>query len=333
MIDEVEQAIKEYSPRNMHVSVGCFGSFANSLHLPDADIDLVARSEEFRETGRKVFCQSKNKMYNLSRWLDECGLVKYGTMAVIWQAKVPIIKFVERRTNIRVDISFENETGFVANSTIRAWAEKYPEMPPLVATIKQFLAMRGLNEVFNGGLGGFTIVCLVVSMLQMLPKPTSNQETPRTPPIYGELFLRFLDLYGNRFDIKTTGIIMNPPGYFTKGVDRVRAKFNENRLTIIDPNRADNDISGGSREINQIINCFKMAHQELRLRVESFDKGQDVGGSLLLPILGGNYRPYVERQAEFRRLYDGLPRTVREFRVARLVREGHFPPLFLDWLV
>lgn len=41
----------------------------------------------------------------------------------------------------------------------------------LVLLVKAFLNQRGMNEVFTGGLGSYSIICLVVSFLQVRPPP------------------------------------------------------------------------------------------------------------------------------------------------------------------
>lgn len=135
-------------------------------------------------------------------------------MEVIAQAKVPIVKFVDRITKIKVDVSFENDTGVVANDTFLDWSRQFPAMPVLVTVIKQFLMMRGLNEVVFGGLGGFSVTCLVTSLLQHLPGIQSGDLIPEHH--LGQILMSFLDFYGNQFDIQQTGIMMRPPGYFFK---------------------------------------------------------------------------------------------------------------------
>lgn len=37
----------------------------------------------------------------------------------------------------------------------------------MVLLVKAFLAQRGMNEVFTGGLGSYSIICLVISFLQV----------------------------------------------------------------------------------------------------------------------------------------------------------------------
>ena len=152
-------------------------------------------------------------MYRFAKHLESSGLAR-STCEVIAHAKVPIVKFVDRLTGIRVDVSFDNDTGVVANDTFAGWKRQFPAMPVLVTVIKQFLMMRGLNEVQHGGLGGFSVTCLVTSLLQNMPRVQSGELIPEQH--LGEMLLELLDFYGNRMDIVRTGILMKPPGYFEK---------------------------------------------------------------------------------------------------------------------
>ena len=191
----------------------CFGSFAAGLYLPNADMDVVIISNSFRSSGYKIVCQGKNQMWRFARFLEDSGFTD-GDCEVVASAKVPIVKFVDRLTGIKVDVSFENDTGIVANDTFASWKSQYPAMPVLVTIIKQFLMMRGLNEVQHGGLGGFSVTCLVTSLLQNLPRVQSGDVIPEQH--LGEMLLEFFDFYGNRLDLARTGIMMQPPRYCDK---------------------------------------------------------------------------------------------------------------------
>ena len=137
-----------------------------------------------------------------------------GDVELIRGAKVPLVKFIDSRTGLKVDVSFENTTGLKAIETFRYWKKQYPAMPVLVTLIKHFLAMRGLNEPVNGGIGGFSVICLVVSMLQQMPDIQSRSKNGEH--YYGDLLMDFFDLYGNRFNYQTMAISLNPPGYIPK---------------------------------------------------------------------------------------------------------------------
>lgn len=195
-----------------HASVLCFGSFAAGMYLPNADMDVVIVSNSFRTTGHKVICQTRTQLQRFSEFVRSSNL---GTsVETIANARVPLIKFVDRLTGIRVDVSFENDTGILANDTFARWRKEYPAMPVLVTVIKQFLMMRGLNEVVHGGLGGFSVTCLVTSLLQNMPRVQNGELVPEQH--LGEVLVEFLDFYGNRLDTSRTGIMMRPPGYFEK---------------------------------------------------------------------------------------------------------------------
>lgn len=240
-------------------------------------------------------------MWGLSNHLAR--IAKKNTMVVIAKAKVPILKFVDQRTDLKVDISFENDSGLRAIDTFLEWKRDFPEVPQLVVIVKQLLAMRGLNEVHSGGIGGFTIICLVVSMFQLMPQEQSRSGNAQGR--LGELLLNFLDLYGNKFNRHTTGIMMNPPGYFNKQTDYCAVpKINPTGLTIVDPNRADNDISGGSKQVEAVFKCFRGALSMIQHRLDAISKGESDEKSILGCVLGGNYSSFIEQRTILRNCAD-----------------------------
>lgn len=286
------------------VEIKCFGSFAAGLYLPTADMDLVAVSQHFLGTGRPLYCQKGGKMHNLVRHLVRSGIASADSATAVTRAKVPIVKFTDIKTGIKVDISFENDSGLRANRTFQDWKLQFPDMPVIVVLIKQLLAMRDLNEVFHGGLGGFSIICLVVSMLQLMPDDDYADLTRHGS--YGALLLRFLDLYGNQFNLRGTGIMMDPPQYFDK-VRYPMAAQNANNLTIMDPNNQNNDISGGSREVHAVFEVFRKAHSQILQRMEKIQAGKDVEDSILGCVLAGNYRSFIQQRNKLFSLYGGTP--------------------------
>ncbi len=190
-----------------------FGSFVAGLYLPTADMDLVFASDGYL-SGKPARYNHRAILWKFHDYLISEGIPVTGSIEVISKAKVPLVKYVDKRTGLRVDISFENDTGLIANRTFKDWKIQYPAMPILVTVIKQFLAMRGLNEPVNGGIGGFSVTCLVTSLLQLLPQAQSGNMIPEHH--LGEILMEFLDLYGNEFNAVTTAIQFDPPGYVPK---------------------------------------------------------------------------------------------------------------------
>ncbi|QIW95201.1 hypothetical protein AMS68_000719 [Peltaster fructicola] len=299
--------------RDLEVHV--FGSFASGLYLPDADMDIVVLSKSFRRDGKPVIGVgggSSMSPRSLGSQLQRAGIVRPGTLVCIMGARVPLIKFVDALTGIKVDISFENASGLVAISTFDEWKEKYPAMPVLVVLIKQLLAMHGQNEVHSGGIGGFSIICLVVSMLQHQSKivtkvVTKTMEPPAEPAKleYSDLLMRFLELYGVRFDYRSTGIIMEPPEYYDKQND-ARVHAQDDRLTIVDPNNPSNDISGGSRNIAEVFSIFSHAHARIQQLLADLYQGRKPAGSILGCCWAANYASFDRQRKTLLSVYDAV---------------------------
>lgn len=190
-----------------------FGSYPAGLYLPTADMDLVYTSERHYNGGPPLLDMSivsdrqhmKKTLFKASRRLQQVGIATNAT--VIHGAKVPIVKFKDRLTGLDVDISFENLSGVQAQATFKKWKDQYPDMVYMVALIKQLLVMRGMNEVHTGGLGGFTIICLIISYYQHVNPQPKN---------LGAGFIGFLEYYGKKFDLATTRIQMSPPAIVNK---------------------------------------------------------------------------------------------------------------------
>lgn len=190
-----------------------FGSYMSGLYLPTADMDLAYCSRNFVNGGREKFI-SKSAIRRFIDALRSDNVAVNNKIEAVTGAKVPIGKYVDRVTGLKVDISFENKSGLIAIDTFKTWKEQWPAMPILVTVVKQFLLMRGLNEPVNGGIGGFTVICMVVSMLQLMPAIQSGDMVSEHN--LGSLVMHFFDLYGNRFNHKTTALRLNPPGYVNK---------------------------------------------------------------------------------------------------------------------
>ncbi len=195
--------------------IHCFGSFMSGLYLPTGDMDIVMCSTQFL-SNRPALFNSKKHLFKFGRFLCDSQLAEREHLEHITRAKVPLVKYIDTKTGLKVDVSFENMTGVAANETFARWKAQFPEMPLLVTLIKQLLTMRGLNEPVNGGIGGFSIICLVVSMLQLMPPVQTGAMTGENH--LGDLLMHFLDLYGNKFNYETTAISLNPPGYTPKVV-------------------------------------------------------------------------------------------------------------------
>ena len=200
--------LNEFSQKNWPGSIlKSFGSFQTGLFLPQGDMDVVL----LHKPGTRPF--PPNQCWRVTRRLEQNPIAHPMTIQTIAKAKVPLAKFVHSHTGLNVDISFDRTDGLNAINTLKQWKAQYPIMEPLVLIIKHFLTMRGLNEPVNGGIGGFSIICLVVSMLQNLP---DIQAGNMTMDRLGELLVAFFRYYGGEFDFGNVAIQLNPPALIPK---------------------------------------------------------------------------------------------------------------------
>lgn len=319
LVDKLKALVKRKWP---NANVKPFGSYMSGLYLPIADMDLVICSNEYLSGGAPIL-GTKTRLYTLKNHLVNLGVPHENDVEVIAMARVPIIKYVDGLTGLPVDISFENLTGPTAINTFLAWKEKYPAMPVLVAVIKHFLCMRGLNEPANGGIGGFSVICLVVNLFNNWPAVQSGSLDPRHH--LGEALMRFFKLYGYEFAYETTAIRMDPPGFVSKvrstssnparnakhGVQHSASKLvyrNMDRLSIIDPNDPTNDIAGGSANFPLIKTCFREAFDTLTSRMHQLKTEQTLvhgHNTILAPVFAGNYRLFRMQRVWMKGIHDG----------------------------
>ena len=113
--------------------------------------------------------QQRKILYLIANQLQQSGIGK--DVVVIAKAKVPIVKFVSIRGNFKIDISLNMNNGLNVSQRVRQLFDEVGEKTAraLVFLVKTFLSGRNMNEVYTGGLGSYSIICLVVSFLQVGP--------------------------------------------------------------------------------------------------------------------------------------------------------------------
>lgn len=286
-ISKIRNAVQTLWPdADLHV----FGSYATDLYLPGSDIDCVVNSTEGNKDG-------KGCLYQLAKYLKDKKLAT--EVEVIAKTRVPIIKFVEPESKIHIDVSFERTNGLEAAKLIREWLDSTPGLRELVLVVKQFLHSRRLNNVHTGGLGGFSIICLVYVFLHLHPRIITNEIDPKRN--LGVLLIEFFELYGKNFAYDDIAIstINGIPKYLPKAnwknLPPARSTFS---LAIQDPGDSSNNISRGSFNIPNIKKALAGAFDLLTNRcfeLEQLPLKKRRGKSIL-----GNCIKYKGKQRDFK---------------------------------
>jgi len=269
----------------------CFGSYSTDLYLPGSDIDTVVISK-----GHKY--DNRASLYKLSTYLRVHKLGK--RIETIAKAKVPIIKFVDPETGYHIDISFERDNGLTAAQIIISWIKSTPGLRELVMIVKQFLSVRRLNEVHTGGLGGFSIICLVYSFLRLHPRIVTGSIDPMDN--LGVLLIEFFELYGFNFGYDNVAIAFKnktQPIYIPKTSNQNLLNRNPFFLAIQDPQDPTNNISRGTFNLRDIKRSFGGAYEMLVNKCYEMNNAtykQRLGESILGDVIKfkGKARDFVD---------------------------------------
>lgn len=225
MRNEVVQRVRSVIQNKWpEVKVEVFGSYNTGLYLPTSDIDLVVLGN-----------WPVLPLFSVEHELRKAEITVPGSLMVLDKTSVPIVKFTDKWTEVKVDISFNMQSGLLSAKKIKGFLKQYPLLDKLVMIIKQFLYQRNLNEVYTGGIGSYSLILLIVSFLQHHPRVRADSEDANL----GILLTEFFELYGRNFNYTKVGINVDGTGsYFNK----MEHGMNESTLCIIDPADPTNNV-------------------------------------------------------------------------------------------
>ena len=164
----------------------------------------------------------------------------------------------DTNNSIQVDISFGGPThrGVQTSTLLLSMSQKYPDLVPLILTLKQFLKERDLCTTYTGGLSSYALSLMVACFLRRAGVTTSTEYGT------GHLLLHFLDFFGRAFDASRTGI----GGVGTNYTDRTHSRYSRfaaDPLYIEDPNHEDNNVGRCCFRIAQIQHAWSASYKIL----------------------------------------------------------------------
>jgi non-canonical poly(A) RNA polymerase PAPD5/7 len=130
-------------------------------------------------------------------------------VARVIPAKLPIIKCVEAATGLQMDVALGAANGCRAVDLVTAAVHANPPLRPLVLVLKALLAQQGLNEVYTGGVGSYTLLTLVLAHLKMEAAAVADGLEEAAEVLrgdFGVLLRRFLRRYGVEMDTQTMAV-------------------------------------------------------------------------------------------------------------------------------
>lgn len=272
-----------------------FGSFFTGLFLPSSDIDLVVvlKDPEMDSTDA-----SGAALRKLARAISKAGISTPRTLKVISRARVPIIKYTDAITSYPVDVSINVGSGLEGAKMMARELKNHAALSPLTLLLKHYLSLRGLNEVFSGGLGSFSLMCMLLSFLQLHPYLQCG--LIREQDNLGVLLLDFLELYSKHFHYDTVGIRCDT-GYFNRSTrtdwEHVGKQGSSVMLSIEDPQSPDNDLARGSFQMGAVRQALEHAFLVLTTRISQCEHRPIhlLSGLVWIPERTLRHRSYIRQ--------------------------------------
>lgn len=185
----LRKIIRRISPEG---SLQPFGSTVTGLALEGADLDLCLHLPNL--SGRKA---TEQVLRRIRGALDHDGM---RDVTVIGHAKVPIIKFVDPRSGIPVDISINNTLALHNSELIRRMLDAEPTARLMLLGLKHWCRRRDLSNAFQGTLSSYAWTILGLSHLirtqpGSLPNLLDRTEGEGTPTSVHMSDGRILDVW------------------------------------------------------------------------------------------------------------------------------------------
>jgi non-canonical poly(A) RNA polymerase PAPD5/7 len=208
LIEQVQRNALKTLPNHV---LELFGSERTGLALPTSDIDLRLTTKEEMEkrtmsglpptsTERFALKRDLGKLYGQMRRLNTIY-----TSVEIRHARYPLISLQDVVSSLDVQIVLSNDTSRSRWFT-KKYMEEYPYLRQLYFVIKTIFDMRGLTDVFTGGIGSYSLLMMIVASIRGMPHGNHDAVSG---------LINFLRFYCD-FDYTRTGIQIEPWWIFDK---------------------------------------------------------------------------------------------------------------------
>ncbi|XP_035849732.1 poly(A) RNA polymerase GLD2 isoform X2 [Sander lucioperca] len=157
------------------------GSSMNGLgcRSSDADLCLVLKGNN-RPDPIHVLTVLQRLFKSLS-YVERTQLIR---------AKVPILRFREKGSDLEFDLNINNTVGIRNTFLLRSYAYADLRIRPMILVVKKWARHNQINDASKGTLSSYTLVLMVLHYLQTLKEPV----LPSLQRDYPECFYAFLDI-------------------------------------------------------------------------------------------------------------------------------------------
>ncbi|KAL8950087.1 MAG: hypothetical protein Q9222_003851 [Ikaeria aurantiellina] len=278
-----------------------------AVSLPEVRIDAAHHRKSLHgRKYKKIYHKALSKVqaaFRKNRDFEDCPTLVPG--------RIPIVQATHRATGCKVQVQITSGVLRQKQYTL-AYLAEYPTLRPLYVVLRSTLEFRRLNIPFEGGLGSYALLMMIVNAL----KHASGRYDPFD---LGAQLLLVLDFYSTS-NLYRQGYSIEPPCIFQKGRKPLApgeqtARLTEEILTGIDaiskgdarkpyllclqdPADPRNDLGSKAYAIKHIQKTFAVARRILKENMEAWNHRPDHSASdpptdaLLDILLQANYRRF-----------------------------------------
>lgn len=226
VIRQTQKIIQESSS---DVKTEIFGSQRTGLVLATSDLDLRIFNEHQDGTTdpeKAPRYRYRKEALKLLRGLCQVFLTNRDyVLCHLRHARYPLISMQHNGSGLDVQIVCANDTSHSRN-VMQKYLSKHKDLAILFSVLKIMLDIRGLSDVFRGGIGSYSLFMMVVASLELWGQPmhwNGHGDPLRVRPKYGSYdksslgskLLHFLEFYAT-FDSKWNAIAVQPPKVYRK---------------------------------------------------------------------------------------------------------------------
>ncbi|RHZ52509.1 uncharacterized protein CDV56_101231 [Aspergillus thermomutatus] len=289
--------------------------------LPVPDSDRSARGVRKPSATRpKVLQTYKKLLHEVGHALQQCPSLA-GRVRVLGN-RFPVLTAIHRPTGRQ--LQFHCGEGLPASvEYIMDYQAEYPSVRPLYVTARLILEARGRYGRLQLSIGSDALVMLLVAFLKM------NHGRFQRPHCLGEQLIAFLRAYGTEVDLATTGVSVDPPGWFNAStVKRASALYAPDdlpahlrgqrslislkktaaarrnlpaasRLCVQDPTNYMNDLGRSCVRTSELQDAFSLAHDRLGACLKHWEDGEQAADvSILTRALQANFHDFENLRAK-----------------------------------
>jgi len=192
-----------------------YGSFANNLHLPGSDIDLVI-----------VGSSSPSQLSDLSQAIRLH--VPITSMSLVATAFIPVLKveITLDSLDVRIDITQQDprHTGVKCSQIVKRKIEAIPRLREVNLVVKHLFQLCDFTEPFKGGISSYGTFLMVLYFFQHHMPPCEDRYSLAEPLLH---FLNFYAWNFNYHDAICVQEAVYDPTFFPQSLDPY--------LVIVDP--------------------------------------------------------------------------------------------------